>query len=197
MKAIRKNRYKNFNPKDVLKSMGIIDTAEQVFILSTWCGISATSAYAVCFRTKGKPQSVSSMAGRLLMDKRYKDAIIRLNNSYDAAGFTFKNRKVELGESDIPVSKSKTYLMVDGRTKYVKIGKSLKPKVRERTLQSEVPLIRLFAICERDVEVDLHEEYASKRLRGEWFRLSKSDIDKICNDYGFILATEEDSDIVI
>lgn len=69
------------------------------------------------------------------------------------------------------------YLMFDTRTAYTKIGRSKNPKARERTLQSDNPLIELLGSIEAPVTVEkeLHRRYADKRIRGEWFDLSESD----------------------
>lgn len=79
----------------------------------------------------------------------------------------------------------KTYLMIDAHTNLVKIGKSKEPKLRERTLQSAKPLISLFAVCQDDVESLLHKTYKFYRVRGEWFNLSKHQIDEIIIDFNF------------
>lgn len=80
---------------------------------------------------------------------------------------------------------SKTYLMHDSNTGYTKIGRSVNPRMRERTLQSEKPSIALFAICDELVEKELHQQYKDKRVRGEWFDLSKDEINDIIADYDF------------
>lgn len=101
----------------------------------------------------------------------------------------------EIGEKQINAQKDnnvgkisnipKTYLMHDSNTGYTKIGMSVNPRQRERTLQSEKPTITLFRVCDTLVEKKLHSIYAAKRVRGEWFDLTESDIEKICNDYQF------------
>lgn len=84
------------------------------------------------------------------------------------------------------VSSSKTYLMMDSNTGLVKIGRSVNPKARERTLQSEKPTISMIKVCEKLVEKELHKKYAKKRVRGEWFKLSEDDIEYIVAEYGFV-----------
>ena len=76
-----------------------------------------------------------------------------------------------------------TYLMVDNRNKLYKIGKSNNPSFREKTLQSEVPQIKLLSYCAEWIvsEKDLHKRFESKRIRGEWFRLNKHDVLTIKN----------------
>ena len=80
---------------------------------------------------------------------------------------------------------SKTYLMKDSLLKCVKIGKSIDVLKRERTLEAQNPNISLFAVCENDVESELHQIYREHRVRGEWFNLNKKQIDKIIRDYNF------------
>lgn len=87
--------------------------------------------------------------------------------------------------------KAKTYLMHDANTQYTKIGKSVNPRHREKTLQAEKPTITMFAVCENDVEKRLHVKYAYKRIRGEWFDLSQEDIENIISEYGFERKIEE------
>ena len=84
-----------------------------------------------------------------------------------------------------PAKKSKTYLMTDSATGFTKIGKANDCVARERTLQSEKPTISILAVCENDVEVELHRRFKGKRLRGEWFNLTKGEIKEIINEYDF------------
>ncbi len=76
------------------------------------------------------------------------------------------------------------YLMQDDRTHLFKIGSSKKPEYRERTLQSDNPLVNLLVYWDVD-EADeryLHKTYKHKRVRGEWFKLTAFDIKRI-GDY--------------
>lgn len=77
--------------------------------------------------------------------------------------------------------KNRIYLMVDDITGYIKIGKSINPKVREGTLQSKKPEIHLLAFwtAPSQIEKDLHAKYAHKRKRGEWFHLTIEELDEI------------------
>ena len=74
---------------------------------------------------------------------------------------------------------TKTYLMKDFFRGVHKIGKSINPQVRERTLQSEVPTIELVHVIDEDIEKHLHEKFSPKRIRGEWFNLSINDLNYI------------------
>lgn len=78
------------------------------------------------------------------------------------------------------------YLMNDTSNGFYKIGISNSPNYRERTLQSEKPTIELLDSKEfpsRKIaaafELALHKSYENKRIRGEWFELSNSDINEI------------------
>jgi len=76
------------------------------------------------------------------------------------------------------------YLMKDKANGLYKIGKSINPALRERTLQSEKPSIRMvFSTREREGfnEASLHRQYADQRKRGEWFTLSAAQVRYICS----------------
>ena len=79
--------------------------------------------------------------------------------------------------------KQKTYLMKNKRNGFYKIGKSSKPKFRERTLQSQEPEVELVKIWDKDIEDILHSKYKKYRLRGEWFDLNKNQVKYICNHF--------------
>lgn len=75
------------------------------------------------------------------------------------------------------------YLMHDTTNDYYKIGISIKPEYREKTLQSDKPTIEL--ICSKEypdrgiaksIENALHNNYSSKHIRGEWFELTDFDV---------------------
>jgi hypothetical protein len=83
-----------------------------------------------------------------------------------------------------PKSKSsniytKIYLIKDDKTGFHKIGRSANPRARERTLQAEVPSYKLIwqsDFVDIELEKTIHNKFASKRIRGEWFNLTKDDI---------------------
>lgn len=70
------------------------------------------------------------------------------------------------------------YLMKNLRNGMIKIGWSTDPCFREQTLQSEEPEVELFffAAGHIDLEASLHNRFATKRKRGEWFQLTDEDI---------------------
>ncbi|MBR5802399.1 MAG: GIY-YIG nuclease family protein [Alistipes sp.] len=78
------------------------------------------------------------------------------------------------------------YLMIDTTNGFHKIGISNKPKYRERTLQSEKPTIEMVCakqypsrIIAEAIESALHKAFEEKRVRGEWFDLSKQEVKMI------------------
>ena len=74
--------------------------------------------------------------------------------------------------------------MIDKNTGYYKIGRSVNPSIREKTLQSEKPTIEMLFNHDAEVkdEKELHNMFSEKRIRGEWFDLNGSDLCKI-KDY--------------
>jgi len=79
------------------------------------------------------------------------------------------------------------YLMKDLRNNSHKIGISVNPQIRERTLQSEQPRTELLAVKKYvnrkialAIEKALHDIYSHKRKRGEWFDLDSEDIKELC-----------------
>lgn len=71
--------------------------------------------------------------------------------------------------------------MIDHNTGYHKIGHSKSLLDREKTLQSEKPTIELVEAWEGVLSYEkyLHERYKDKRVRGEWFDLSESEVSEI------------------
>ena len=76
---------------------------------------------------------------------------------------------------------TKVYVMIDKNTGYYKIGRSIKPKFREKTLQSEKPTIELlfYHDARKSDERMLHKIFKAKRVRGEWFDLTGSDLQRV------------------
>ncbi len=73
------------------------------------------------------------------------------------------------------------YLIFNDRNKFVKIGKSKNPSLREKTLQGEDPELFMIAVWRANAKLErvLHKKYADKRKRGEWFELSFADMKEI------------------
>ena len=77
----------------------------------------------------------------------------------------------------------KTYIIKDDLNNTYKIGRSINPLKREKTLQSEKPNLKLIKIFENNIEKELHDLYKHCRLRGEWFNLNKVQLEYICTNY--------------
>lgn len=93
---------------------------------------------------------------------------------------------IEISKDDLKGGSKFTYVyvMIDKNTGYYKIGHSKNPKYRESTLQSEKPTIELIHTYNAKIsdEKHLHDTFSDKRIRGEWFDLSGSDI-QLINSY--------------
>lgn len=89
----------------------------------------------------------------------------------------------QMKQSEYVRPKSKCYILKDHNTGLYKIGKSVNPVFRERTLQSEKPTIEAVKIFKKDHEDELHKKYAKQRIRGEWFKLNKIQLKYICKTY--------------
>lgn len=133
-------------------------------------------------------------------DEYIYDCIFLVNCINDRIGFDDYNNDIELLKKDIPERKKefekivtirpekkskfkerkyKTYIMKDESTGFYKIGRSVNPKYREKTLQSEKPTIRMIYFGKIDIEKSLHKRFKDKRIRGEWFDLQETDINYI------------------
>lgn len=78
-----------------------------------------------------------------------------------------------------------TYIIRDEETGLVKIGKSKDIYIRMRILRTTVADIELLAYVDKDIESKLHAEYKAKRVKGEWFKLTGEDVEKIISEHGF------------
>ena len=107
--------------------------------------------------------------------------IIYFNNLKSFVDNFYKERKYTKKEKY--VSYTYIYVMIDYNTNYYKIGRSNKPEIREKTLQSEKPTIELLGKWEAKVQTEklLHNHFDNKRVRGEWFDLSAEDLKNIPN----------------
>jgi hypothetical protein len=73
-----------------------------------------------------------------------------------------------------------TYVMSDNSGLY-KIGRSLNPEDRCRIISNINPTVKLEFYIEGDRELELHRHFSSKRKKGEWFELTKTDLKYIRN----------------
>lgn len=91
--------------------------------------------------------------------------------------------KHPLKPNESKILESKTYLMKNSRNGMYKIGKSINPSRREKTLQSEEPMIKMVKTWDYDIENTLHKKYSKQRIRGEWFKLNNVQVKYICTHY--------------
>lgn len=87
-------------------------------------------------------------------------------------------------EKYVKIDESKTkkiYLILDSKNNLIKIGQSFNPKTREKTLQGVSPQWDIITtwIAPTFVEKELHDKFRQKRTRGEWFKLTFSDLKEI------------------
>jgi hypothetical protein len=77
-----------------------------------------------------------------------------------------------------PDEENVVYLLLDTKTGHIKIGRSKNVSHREATLLAQAPVIVTIAFWKapKEAESQLHKTFATKRLRGEWFDLSFSDM---------------------
>lgn len=88
-----------------------------------------------------------------------------------------RQKKLEFLEKQV------CYILKDVKTNLYKIGKSINPLNREKTLQSEKPTYKLIKIFKKDHEFTLHNKYRKQRIRGEWFKSSNIQLKYICTTY--------------
>lgn len=77
--------------------------------------------------------------------------------------------------------KGYVYLIGNSQFGWYKIGKSVRPNIRVKTVGVLLPFtISVFAVWESSdhsrMEAYLHRKFASLRIQGEWFRLSSLDV---------------------
>lgn len=108
------------------------------------------------------------------LDEESKDRFYFYLNEYR------KSFEKEAREVD---NSTKVYLMLDEKNGAYKIGRSNSPEVRESTLQSEKPFIKLIDSWKGEFsdETELHRKFKEKRIRGEWFDLDEDDVIYIQN----------------
>lgn len=114
-------------------------------------------------------QQVFKLLHDSILDNKQKEQE-EMERENAAAAKAYKERKT--------IRNSKVYLMVNNQTNNYKIGRSANPEFRERTLQSQEPDVTLLFYCPEEVisERDLHDMFADKRVRGEWFALDSNDV---------------------
>lgn len=124
----------------------------------------------------------------LLKDTMHKFKVYHNHTQHDLDNYVYQMRNGIL--KYVPQNKitnkkpeQKAYILKDNNTGLYKIGRSINPLDREKTLQAEKPTIKLIKIFKDDVERELHNKYNKQRVRGEWFNLNKVQLKYICTHY--------------
>lgn len=81
--------------------------------------------------------------------------------------------------------KRSTYIMFNNDTNLFKIGMSYSPEKRVDALQEIYPGIELLAVCDFNVENEIHKDYVDNRMKKEFFRLDFNQIKNIIDKYRF------------
>lgn len=133
-----------------------------------------------------------------VVDSRARDAFIRRRRKCASCGWRISTAEIPSDlyhtwmshpqrqdkEADGVTTADTTcvYLMHDSTTDYYKIGRSVDPSTRERTLLAQSPTVRLMCYwsdCKHGDESYLHTTFARWRRRGEWFALNESMVEAI------------------
>jgi len=80
----------------------------------------------------------------------------------------------------------KTYFIEAQATGLIKIGRSVEPSRRLKDLMTASPAaLRLIGVLEQDCERELHQQYASLRTTGEWFKAEDPLLTYLKYQFGF------------
>ena len=116
------------------------------------------------------------------LDRFYKymnEILVSFNSEIEF--YKSEKHKIDLQKNESV--ECKTYLMKDTTNNFYKIGYSTNPEQRESTLQSEKPTIKMVKVWDKFIEKELHEKYKDQRVRGEWFKLTPTQVKYICTHY--------------
>lgn len=120
-----------------------------------------------------------------IKNKLYANMIERAKPIMDSAKqYDLRNKVCANGIGLLPVDDFQTYLVKDYNNGLVKIGKSKDIHTRLRVLGNKDK--QLIAYVRKDIETVLHREYKGKRIKGEWFNLTDTEINKIIFTYSFV-----------
>jgi len=132
--------------------------------------------------------SILNKKYELLKDTMHKLKVHHNHTQHDLDNYVYKIRNgilkyVSYNKINNKKPTQKAYILKDNNTGLYKIGRSINPLDREKTLQAEKPTIKLIKIFKDDVERELHDKYNKQRVRGEWFNLNKVQLKYICTHY--------------
>jgi len=113
--------------------------------------------------------------------------IFQFSENYETVFQNVFNEQPDFGDENTVYD---VYLMQDLSTKHFKIGMSKYSGFREKTLQSQKPSVVMLGSksfpSKKEAyhfEQKMHAKYEDKRLRGEWFDLSASNLQEIDNSF--------------
>ena len=117
---------------------------------------------------------------KILETKHYSECL-------EFSNYLFENKFQELKKTSRVKNKACfVYLMIDNKTGHYKIGISNNPKYREKTLRSEDPDIQTLSARKlvnrslaRNLEKKLHQKFNEKKVRGEWFDLTPTEVNQV------------------
>jgi len=89
-----------------------------------------------------------------------------------------------INKKEKPKKLFKTYIITDFNGNY-KIGKSVNPDSRLKSLQLGNPNITLIAVVDCDIEKIIHNELSVFSISNEWFKLEKNQLKQIIKKYNF------------
>lgn len=149
-------------------------------LLSLWMG-------EVCEQLNGLLDEYNDKLAFEIMNiknKLYADMIEKAKPIMEEAKLYDLTNKVcakEIGL--VPVDYFQTYLVKDYTNGLIKIGKSKDIHTRLQVLGHRDK--QLVAYVGKDIESYLHKEYKSKRIKGEWFKLTDAEVENIISTYHF------------
>lgn len=90
--------------------------------------------------------------------------------------------------------------IASGGDSFYKIGRTINISNREKSLKTGNHLLRIFAYTKTDnadkLEVLIHKLFKHKNVGGEWFELTKDDLDDIIRSFCFSIALSYKDDVV-
>ena len=165
--------------ENILRICGVINNTYDDDLVAIINKFYKTNTSEVVTEIRGFINSLIIMDGVYITEEQKE----KINNTLDKVKkdndrlFVKKEEPIRLFS---PKKETKTYLMKNSRNGLYKIGKSITPLHREKTLQSEEPEIMMVKVWDDNIEDTLHKKYEKHRVRGEWFNLTKTQVKYIC-----------------
>lgn len=126
-------------------------------------------------------------AQEFLRTELNKNIYSNMNNNHNRNNITILPEYTKLALKELnenSIIKYRTYIMQD-ISKLFKIGRSTNIENRLSSFITGNPTIHLIAVSNEDIETELHQKLFSKRIKGEWFKLTESDILDLIQNHNF------------